>query len=216
MSRDKRKGVCRGSASGTSGGEGLPLCRCTDFWERSSTRSRWSSVLELGSQRYSKPFERRRRLHRNDDGGFLGLPETGGRAWPGREGAKTSTVVEATLLDNLVGLMGGNFASRRFVPYIVMHEFEALLFSDCGAFSSGIGRPDLHASLQDIRDRFATPEEINDSLTTAPSKRILDLFPQYQKPIYGNLAVLEIGLDRIRRECPHFGNWLNRLEAANV
>jgi len=36
--------------------------------------------------------------------------------------------------------------------------------------------------------------------------------PYYEKPLLGILAVLEIGLDAIRRECPHFREWLARLE----
>jgi hypothetical protein len=30
--------------------------------------------------------------------------------------------------------------------------------------------------------------------------------------LYGALAILEIGLDRMRAECPHFNDWLTRLE----
>lgn len=64
-----------------------------------------------------------------------------------------------------------------------------------------------------IRNAFASPEEIDDSPLTAPSKRVEKLVPGYTKPLLGTLAVLEIGLEAIRRECPHFGCWLGRLEA---
>ena len=94
----------------------------------------------------------------------------------------------------------------------MMHEFEALLFSDCERFRRGIGRPDLAASFQGIRDDFASPEEIDDSPETAPSKRVESLVPRYEKPLLGTLAALEIGLDVMRRECPHFGAWLAHLE----
>ncbi len=110
--------------------------------------------------------------------------------------------------------MGSRFDARRFIPFVVMHEFEGLLFSDCAAFSRGIGRPDLAAGLQEIRDQFATPEEIDDSLVTAPSKRVEALVPGYEKPLLGVLAILKIGLARIRAECPHFDEWVTRLEAA--
>ncbi len=33
-----------------------------------------------------------------------------------------------------------------------------------------------------------------------------------KKPLWGPLAALEIGLGTMRRECPHFGSWLDRLE----
>jgi len=64
-----------------------------------------------------------------------------------------------------------------------------------------------------IRDTFTTLEEINDSPVTAPSKRVEALVPGYEKPLLGVLAVLEIGLSRIREECPHFDGWLTQLES---
>jgi hypothetical protein len=82
-------------------------------------------------------------------------------------------------------------------------------------FRRGIGRPDLELGLQAIRDQLHTPEEINDSPDTAPSKRVLDLLPEYEKPLFGTLAVLEIGLARIRTESPHFDNWLKKLETCS-
>ena len=81
------------------------------------------------------------------------------------------------------------------------------------AASRGIGRPELELEFTRIRDQFSSPEEINDSPVTAPSKRIQELVPRYQKPLLGSRAALEIGLAAIRRECPHFDNWLKELEA---
>ena len=95
----------------------------------------------------------------------------------------------------------------------MMHEFEAMLFSDCGMFSEVIGRPDLAEIFQRVRDSFATPEEINDSPETAPSKRIIGSLPSYQKPLLGVAGASEIGLPAIRLQCPHFDDWLVRLES---
>lgn len=100
---------------------------------------------------------------------------------------------------------------RRFIPYIQMHEFEALLFSSPAQFAQGIGEPRLEPRFQAIRSAFPTPEDINDSPQTAPSKRISALVPRYEKPLYGVLAALEIGLPVIRRECHLFDGWLTRL-----
>jgi hypothetical protein len=151
---------------------------------------------------------------------YYGLPQTAPGEWPGRvrsKGMRTieekAHCVEDAVRDDLAAEMGNRFGSDRFVPFVVMHEFEGLLFSDCAAFSRGIGRSDLESSLREIREAFATPEEINDSPITAPSKRIELLVPGYQKPLLGVLAVLEIGLARIRDECPHFNGWLAELES---
>lgn len=149
---------------------------------------------------------------------FYALPQTGERAWPGRAKAAQlafpgkAVAVESALLADIRDEMGDDFNQNRFIPYVMMHEFEGLLFSDAVRFGQGICRPDLSPDFKAIRDQFASPEEINDSPLTAPSKRILDLFPEYEKPVMGTLAVLEIGLDAIRNECPLFRGWIERLE----
>jgi hypothetical protein len=108
--------------------------------------------------------------------------------------------------------MGESFNPARFIPFVVMHEFEGLLFSDCAAFAAGIARDDLAGEFQSIRTGFDTPEEINDSPLTAPSKRVERLVAGYTKPLMGTLAALEIGLGRIRAHCPLFDTWVTRLE----
>lgn len=149
---------------------------------------------------------------------FYALPLSGNKAWPGREAAsqlpfnRKADTVENALLDDIRGALGDTTDYRRFIPFVMMHEFEGLLFSDCKGFSRGIGRPDLAERFQAIRDQFNSPEEINDSPITAPSKRVETLVKGYQKPLLGTLAVLEIGLDKICYECPHFCEWLVQLE----
>ena len=149
---------------------------------------------------------------------YYGLPQSGNKTWPGRRTAngvafaqKAKTVEDALLADICQG-MRDTFNPVRFIPYVMMHEFEAMLFSDCEGFGRGIGREDFVPHLQTIRDQFASPEEIDDSPHTSPSKRVEHLMPNYQKPLMGNLAALEIGIHAICRECPHFEKWLERLE----
>jgi len=155
---------------------------------------------------------------------YYGLPNIGSKAWPGRKRASALAlafeakpdVVERALLEDVVRAMGEAFDSSRFITFVTMHEFEALLFSDCERFALGIGQPEMASSLQAIRDVFTSPEEIDDSPDTAPSKRILTLVPGYQKPLMGVLAALEVDLTTMRVECPHFDRWLKRLESRSV
>ena len=93
---------------------------------------------------------------------YYGLPQQGNGAWPGRAKAASLNVdasgkascVERALRLDLVGEMGKGFDLERFLPFVVIHEFEALLFSDCAAFSRGIGRPELESDFQAIRDKI--------------------------------------------------------------
>jgi hypothetical protein len=150
---------------------------------------------------------------------YYGLPKTGEKAWPGRNQATSlpfpqkAITIEKALLADIGREFGYDFNPDRFIPYVMMHEFEGMLFSDCRRFGEGIGHSELIPKFQDIRNLFATPEEINDSPVTAPSKRVQTLVPGYQKPLLGSLAAIHIGLKVIRSECPHFREWLARLEA---
>lgn len=146
---------------------------------------------------------------------YYGLPET----WPGRMGSTGLTptdkalAVEDAIRSDLNSEPGPGFDVRRFVPFVVMHEFEGLLFSDCAALARGVGRTDPELKFTAIRNLFETPEHISDSPETAPSKRLEKHVPGYQKLLGGKRAALEIGLAGIRAQCPHFAGWLSRLES---
>ena len=97
--------------------------------------------------------------------------------------------------------------------YVQRYEFEGLLFSDVSTFESLVDVPvDSVKALHDIRTRFYTPEDINDDKDTAPSKRIKSLIPSYNKVVDGSLLAMEMGLNKIRAECPRFNAWVTRLE----
>lgn len=147
---------------------------------------------------------------------YYGLPQEGAGGWPGRAKAaalkpgQKAVCVESALLSDVANEIDD---PNRFIPFVMMHEFEGLLFSDCDALSRGVGRPELRPKFEAVRSQFANPEEINDSPLSAPSKRMESIIPGYEKPFLGILAALEIGLRRIREECPHFNAWLTSLEA---
>lgn len=146
---------------------------------------------------------------------FYGLPSN----FPGREQAAKQLTAQAKatyLLEELstnVEWELGADALRRFIPYVQMHEFEGLLFSDPQAFAAALNRADLLEPLRMIRDGVTSPEEINDSPNTAPSKRLKRLFDGYQKPLHGIRGALGVGLQAIRDECEGFRSWIEQLEA---
>jgi hypothetical protein len=100
-----------------------------------------------------------------------------------------------------------------FMPYIALHEFEALLFSSPSIMAAAFPKANLEQELQKIRDSYNSPEEINDGSTTHPAARIKSLIPEYQKRLYGPLIASRIGLDEIRSVCSHFDEWLTSLES---
>jgi hypothetical protein len=100
-----------------------------------------------------------------------------------------------------------------FLQPVLIGKPGHLLFSDCRSLALAIGQPQMVKALQDIREEFPSPEDINDSYITAPSKRLRNLYPGYDKPIHGSLASLEIGIDTIRKECKLFDRWLQQIEA---
>jgi hypothetical protein len=100
----------------------------------------------------------------------------------------------------------------RLVPYIQLHEFEALLFSSPDAFLSAFPASDPEIEeLRRISEAFESPEHIDDGRETAPSKRICKIFPGYVKTSFGLLIAKTIGLPRMRSECKHFDSWIETL-----
>ena len=104
----------------------------------------------------------------------------------------------------------------RFIPHIQPYEFEALLFTDVSAFAMvrSAWKNRVHP-LRDVRDAVPTPEHINDGPATHPSARLGSLLtqPGYNKRLDGSAVATRVGLDRMRAECQHFGQWLDRMES---
>ncbi|MCP4415401.1 MAG: DUF4276 family protein [Chloroflexi bacterium] len=145
---------------------------------------------------------------------FYGMPFN----WPQRELASTALqdqkpiIVENGIAENISQELGHSFDRSRFIPYVQIHEFEALLFSDPRILAEAMLKPRSIQALNKINGQFEHPELINDNVNTAPSKRLLRINPAYQKIIHGNLAAKRIGLQAMREKCPHFNSWIAKLE----
>lgn len=103
----------------------------------------------------------------------------------------------------------------RFIPYIQLHEYEAYLFVDISKLSFFYQDDAAIRKLQRVVNEVGgSPELIDDGRHTAPSKRITKWLPKYasEKVIVGPQTAERIGLSNIRRKCPHFAKWLERLE----
>jgi hypothetical protein len=141
--------------------------------------------------------------------------------YPGWKGAEKKSKPADRVLE-LEKALAAELADSRFIPFLQLHEFEALLYCDLKKFQFGIQEADKTtaqldkaiAQLQKEVACFSCPEDINEGDTTAPSKRLIKHVPRYEnmKVRVGAPAASAIGLPVLREKCPHFGQWLTRLE----
>ena len=99
-----------------------------------------------------------------------------------------------------------------FLPYIQKHEFETLLFANPAGFTNVVNSTEMSGILNVLK-KFSTPEDINGSPKTAPSKRLLSIF-NYKKVADSALVMKDVDIDMLRKRCPRFDTWVGRLEAA--
>lgn len=135
--------------------------------------------------------------------------------FPGRDEAEKLRHDPYQRVNQLQQAWRKDIGDPRFIPFIQLHEYEAYLFTEPGEFDLFYPNSEKQiAKLQGIADSVQSPELIDDGQSTAPSKRINDVFPDYERakttigPQVGEL----IGIQRIRSKCPHFGRWMAALE----
>jgi hypothetical protein len=151
---------------------------------------------------------------------YYGMPDT----WPGRVGAgslewnQRADHVEREILEDITSAMGGSFDPKYFIPYVQLHEFEALAFAGVnhlaavtaplGTFSAQY----LATQFEKILNDAGHPEAIDDGYETCPSRRIKSCVSAYRKRLHGPIVTRRIGLERLREACDHFAGWVRRLE----
>lgn len=94
----------------------------------------------------------------------------------------------------------------------MLHEFEAILFSSPDSFSE-ITDAVTVTKIREMRNDATSPEHINNSPETAPSKRLEKLIPNYAKVKNGAFLSKKIGIDIILKECAHFNSWIEKIKA---
>lgn len=105
---------------------------------------------------------------------------------------------------------------RRFIPYLQVHEFEALVLSKPEVFGDWFENAEKKVqNLAAECQTFNTPEEINNGQHTHPKARIKKIIPEYDEIVDGPVLTADIGLETIRKACQHFNEWLTILEQSN-
>lgn len=135
--------------------------------------------------------------------------------FPGFEEANRHRADPYRRVEALEASWADETADWRFIPFIQLHEYEAYLFADVSRLSRFYDDCDAEIeALRRVVDVAGSPELIDDGHQTAPSKRIIGRFPDYEhrKAMVGPQAAELVGLETIRCKCPHFAQWLGQLE----
>jgi len=106
---------------------------------------------------------------------------------------------------------------RHLIPYVQVHEFEALLFSAPPVLAGYLGSQPFGQAEAAAVSACGGAEQVNDLPQSTPSKRLVSFFREhlnqrYDKPFHGPLLAMEIGLPAIRTACPRFETWLTQQE----
>jgi len=146
--------------------------------------------------------------------------------WPGTAEAKGQPSnkipdhIEPKIAEAIQQKFDASFNPSRFIPYIQMHELEALFFADPKAMAAAIGDEGLSEEISGIVTACGGCEAIDDGPTTAPSKRVQALFPGYRKGqslnAHAPKILNAIGIQTVRAQCPHFNEWCTKLEQLNT
>lgn len=119
-------------------------------------------------------------------------------------------------IEHVENALANDVCSRFFLPYIQLHEFEALLLSKPEMFDNFfIGKREAVSQLVSYCKRFPSPEHINLGAETSPSKSIIRFIPEYYKAKTAASPIIAsyIGMEKIRSRCRHFSEWIDRLIA---
>lgn len=140
------------------------------------------------------------------------------REFPGFEQARTCRDLYKRV-QMLEDAMAADLGHQRFVPYIQLHEFEALILSEPRQLAHAfLARDSEIGQLADMAAGFDSPERIDDGPETAPSKRIIALIPEYEgrKASAGPLTAGKIGLPTLTAKCRHFAGWIERIRSLHA
>lgn len=115
--------------------------------------------------------------------------------------------LEAAMADDVADIC------PRFVPYVQLHEFEALTLCNVDGLGVFFDEERAIERLKTLVEEFESPEYIDEGENTAPSKRIIAEIPAYDdtKATVGAEVAAASGVDCLRRRCPHFGEWISKL-----
>jgi hypothetical protein len=126
----------------------------------------------------------------------------------------SKTISSIDKVNLLYKKMDERYNYKNFIPYVQLHEYEALLLTKPEALTSFYPdkEKEIKALIADVKEM--NPEEINETPQGAPSKRIIKHIPGFerQKTTAGVDTAIKIGLPMLRAKCPNFNEWITKME----
>ena len=132
--------------------------------------------------------------------------------------AEASALKDYSQVAKLEEAFGKDVNCYKFIPYIQLHEFEALVLCNIDGLKDIY--PNASKKLIELKNEITTQygdnmELVDNSAETAPSKRIIKALEDeyhYDKPKSGTEITDKIGIDTLRTKCRHFNVWLSKIE----
>jgi len=139
-------------------------------------------------------------------------------------GALASLADTRERCEKLEAAMGSTVGDARFIPYLQRHEFEALVLAGLPALGELLDQPADKRGFEKLQADIGEtePEDVNDDVNTAPSKRLGRFIPSYDenrspegkdKPYFAEEVTVRTSLAVLREKCPRFSAWVQALEA---
>ena len=124
-----------------------------------------------------------------------------------------ASLLETEIKKNLEDTQKHQFDN--FIPYIQLHEFEALVFASIKGIDILFEREEMdYKGLMNVIEEHPNPEEINNHPATAPSMRLKKLIPGYNKVLHGIEIIKTMGMPELLEKCPRFKTWVESMEEA--
>lgn len=132
--------------------------------------------------------------------------------------AEASTIKDYDQVAMLEDAFGKDINFYKFIPYIQLHEFEALVLCDLEGLKDSY--PNAAKKLTELKTEITSQyggnmELVDNGAETAPSKRIIKALKDkyhYDKPKSGTEITDKLGIDVLRAQCHHFNDWLTTIE----
>ena len=134
--------------------------------------------------------------------------------FPGFESAKKDSYNH---VQNIETAFEKDVDNCHFIPYIQLHEFEALVI--CNPDKLKEIYPQAEKEISHMTDAWQNeagknPELVNTHYDKVPSRRLINCMQhkyKYNKVSSGIEVTQAIGIDDLRKKCAHFNKWINKL-----